>query len=239
MWLVVQLGVLPEPVERVVGPIVYTGSSLACPLFLLSLYLAPGLYRDAFGTWGRFWERLRSRKNEIADLQAKISRLNKAHHYTQLGAIFARQGDPAKAAWHFEQSLEREPGSLEATYRLALCQFDLKQFDKAAESLERVHAVRPDHDYGHAYLRLAQSHQALGNLDRASVVFAEFLRFYPGHPEGTFHSALLAAQRDDLPQARRQMEEVITAVRLSPGYQRRRNRHWSLKARWWLWKNRG
>ena len=101
-----------------------------------------------------------------------------------------------------------------------------------------MHAIKPDHDYGMAYLRLAQSQQFRGNDSRAGEVFQTMLRFYPGHPEGTYYYGLLLAGDHSPEKARQLMEEVIFNVRHSPSFSRRRNRHWSLKARWWLWRNR-
>ena len=34
------------------------------------------------------------------------------------------------------------------------------------------------------------------------------------------------------------MRDVIFTVRHSPGFHRRRNRHWPLKAQWWLLRHR-
>ena len=89
-----------------------------------------------------------------------------------------------------------------------------------------------------AYLRLAQSQQFVGNQSRAKEIYQILLRFYPGHPEGSYFYALLLADEDQLLAARKLMNDLIFTVRHSPGFHRRRNRHWALKARWWLWHRR-
>ncbi len=88
------------------------------------------------------------------------------------------------------------------------------------------------------YLRLAESQQYCGNLDRAADVYQTMLRFYPGHPEGEYHYALLLAGQNSLTKAKELMRDVVFTVRHSPSFHRRRNRHWALKAQWWLWRNR-
>jgi tetratricopeptide (TPR) repeat protein len=156
----------------------------------------------------------------------------------QLGAVYARQGRVAQAAEWFRRALDKDPDSLDAQYKLALCLHQQGQYSQAMELLEKVHRTKPDHDYGLAYLRLAQSHQQLGNWDRASEVYDTFLRFYPGQPEGCYHYALLHEGRQNRPRAVELMRELIFSVHHSPRFQRRRNRHWALKARWWLWRRR-
>ena len=117
--------------------------------------------------------------------------------------------------------------------------FAQKQYAAAAELLEKVNAQKPDYDYGMAYLRLAQSQQFVGNNSRAAEVYQTLLRFYPGHPEGTYRYALLKADNHALDEARKLMRDVIFTVSHSPGFHRRRNRHWALKRRLWLWRHRG
>lgn len=236
LWLLLQLGLVPAPLVPAAHYVVGTVCSLGLPLLFMSIYLAPGLYRNLNDDFRAWWERLRSRRLEIEDLERKIAHLNKSHHMLQLGALLARQGKPAQARKWLEQANQLEPDSLEAKYRLALCHFEQRQFEPAAELLERVHTTKADHDYGMAYLRLAQSQQFLGRAERASQVYQQMLRFYPGHAEALYHYALLTAEGGDQPRAGELMRELIRSVRHSPSFQRRRNRHWAIKARWWLWR---
>lgn len=238
LWLLLQVGLVPAPLVPLAHYVVGTICSLGLPLFFMSIYLAPGLYRDLNHDVRASWERLHSRRLEIEDLERKIAHLNKSHHMLQLGALLARQGKPAQAHRWLEQAHQLEPDSLEAKYRLALCHFEQRHFEPAADLLESVHAVKPDHDYGLAYLRLAQSQQFLGRRERASEVYRQMLRFYPGHAEALYHFAQLTADEGDATRAGELMREVLRSVRHSPSFQRRRNRHWALKARWWLWRQR-
>ncbi len=238
LWLLLEAGVLPEPVANLAAPVVGLACSLAFPGMLIIAYTAPGLFRDVADDVSHFWRRLRTRRHEVEELERKIAHLDRPYHMQQLGMIFAAQGRPAKARPWFERALEKDPSSLDARYQLGLCHFAQKEYPAAAELLEQVYAEKPDHDYGMTYLRLAESQQYCGNLDRAAEVYRTMLQFYPGHPEGGYHYALLLADQDSLAKAKELMREVTFAVRHSPGFHRRRNRHWALKAQWWLWRHR-
>jgi hypothetical protein len=235
--LLLALNVLPPPLDAIAAWIVSATMSLACPLFLCLMFFMPGLFQQLTNELNYYWNRFRTRRNEIDDLRRRIAHLNKPHHMAQLGTVYLQQGRFRQASDWFQQALERDGESLDARYKLALCRFSLGDYATSAELLEQVHQVRPDHDYGMAYLRLAQSHHFRGNLDRAREVYELLLRFYPGHPEGSYHYALLTARQGDVATARQRMNDVIFTVRHAPGFQRRRNRHWSLKARWWLFRN--
>jgi tetratricopeptide (TPR) repeat protein len=234
LWVLAESGMLPEQVAEVVQSVLGLACSLIFPLLLLSIYVAPGLFGNLREDLRHSWLRFRTRRLEVEELQRKIAHLAKPYHMVQLGTLYAMQGQPALAIPWLRKALEKDPSSLEARYRLGLCHFAQKDFSQAAELLEQVHAKEPGHDYGLAYLRLAESQQHVGNLSRAGEVYEALLRFYPGQPEGTYHFALLQAERGDLDRARTLMHDVMFTVRHSPGFQRRRNRHWSLKAWWWL-----
>jgi len=238
LWVLLGLGVLPQPVEHVVAPVVGMACSLAIPAIIVTSYAAPGLFRDVADDARHIWLRLGTRGRDVHELQRKIAQLDRPYHMQQLGLIYAAQGRVAKAKELFTQALAKDPDALETRYQLALCHLAEKQYPAAAELLEQVQAKKPDHDYGMAYLRLAQAQQFSGNKPRAAEVYQTLLRFYPGHPEGSYHYGLLLA--DDRPPdaARKLMQDVISTVRYSPGFHRRRNRHWALKARWWLWRHR-
>lgn len=238
LWVLLQLGVLPPQLAMIAARILGLACTLACPLFFLTLYLAPGMLEEATGPFRRTWHRLRTHRLEIEDLKRKIARLDKAHHMVQLGMVYARQEQCAKAEPWFRKALEKESDLLEARYRLALCRYDRGDYREAADLLEQVHAESPGYDYGLSYLRLAQAQQHLGNEDRASEIYDTLLRYYPGHAEGSYHYAQLLAHRGETARAAELLRELIVTVRHSPAFQRRRNRHWYLKAHWWLWRHR-
>jgi tetratricopeptide (TPR) repeat protein len=197
------------------------------------------LFRDVASDASHFWHRLRIRGRDVHELERKIAHLDRPYHMQQLGMIYANQGRVATARQLFERALAKDPEAIDSKYHLALCHLAQKEYAPAAELLEQVQAKKPDYDYGMAYLRLAQAQQFVGNATRAAEVYQTLLRFYPGHPEGSYHYALLLAGDHKPAEARQLMRDLIFTVRCSPGFHRRRNRHWSLKARWWLWRHRG
>jgi tetratricopeptide (TPR) repeat protein len=220
---------LDRPVDALLG-LVWP----AIVLFLFVYVFFPGLFYGLNQDLGQFWARLRHDRRELQELHRKIDHLDKPHHMAQLGAIYLQQGRYRKAIAWLESALKKNPASLDAQYKLALCHFAKRQYAEAVSLLERVHAVNPDHDYGQASLRLAQSHHRLGNVTRAGEVYERLLKHNAGHPEGMYHYALLVAQQGNAASASNLMGRVVTSVRRTVGFSRRRNRHLLWKARFWL-----
>lgn len=237
LWLLTMTGLLPQPVAEFLGPILGLACSIGWPLFLITIYVAPGLFLQIATDFKQFWQRIRTRRLEVSELERKIAHLDKPHHMVQLGTVFRQQGKLAKATHWFESALAKDDTILDARYKLALCYYSQGRFSDAVNLLEQVHVVQPNYDYGVAYLRLAQSQHKVGNATRASEIYQTMLRFYPGHPEGCYHYGLLLFDQQNIEQARVQMREVMFSVRHSPSFHRRRNRHWLLKAQWWLWRH--
>jgi tetratricopeptide (TPR) repeat protein len=238
LWLLLSAGVLPGPVARVAEPIVGVASSLTIPALIITAYVAPGLFHEVAADARHLWHRLSTRGHDIEELERKIVHLDRPYHMQQLGMIYANQGRVGKAQHWFERALEKDPESIDAKYHLGLCHLAHKQYQSAADLLEQVHAHKPDYDYGMANLRLAQAQQFVGNHSRAAELYKKLLQFYPGHPEGSYHYGLLLAGDHSPGDAHQLMRDLIFTVRHSPGFHRRRNRHWALKARWWLWRHR-
>ena len=237
LWLLLQLGVLSGPAEAIALTIVGGACSMACPLLFFMIFWAPGLFRETTDGVSHFFARIGARHREIEDLERKIAHLNKAHHMALLANVFWKQGRRRRAIDWFRKAMEKDPDLLDARYKLGLCYFEQADFAGAAELLEGVCSEKPQHDYGLADLRLAQALHRLNRVDRADEAFQTLLQFYPGHPEGSYHFALFKVDQGDAMRARTLMQDVVFAVRHSPGFQRRRNRHWMLKAKWWLWRN--
>lgn len=237
-WLLLQWDVLPAPVARFLGPVVNLAWGLACPLFFLSLWIAPGIYQQTVSDLRQYRERVGVRRREVEELERKVATLDKPHHMIQLGSLYLRQGRVTRAIPLLEKALEREPETTETRYRLGIAYLERHRYEEAAALLEQVHATSPAYDYGSAYLRLAEAQTRLNNTSRAREVYEAMLKFYPGQPECCYQLGILLAQASEKERATKMMREVVFTLRHSPAFQRRRNGHWGVKARWWLWRHK-
>lgn len=211
--------------------------SLACPLFFIVMLLAPFIGFPMSQALQQGVQRLRVRRREIDQLTGRIKQLGKPHHMVELGTIYWQQGRYRRASEWFQKALNGDATMLDARYKLALCRLHEGRPEEAAELLEGVYREKPDYEYGDTYLHLARAQAQAGNVERAREVFELLLKFYPGHPEGTYRYGLLLSQAGEQAACRKQMQQVVASVKNSPDFGRRRNGPWLWKARWWLWRN--
>src|SRR5690242_4700412 len=97
LWVLAESGLLPEQAALVVQSILGLACSLAFPLLLISIYVAPGLFGSLGDDLRHSWLRFRTRRLEVEDLQRKITNLDKPYHMVQLGSLYSMQGRPALA----------------------------------------------------------------------------------------------------------------------------------------------
>lgn len=235
MALLMGSGWLPPPIHALVAYAFRITLFLIAPSFLAMFFLAPGLFPSLSNEARALWQKFTGR--ETQELISKIEQLDKPHHLVQLGTLYSHAARFAKARPWFAKALEREPDLLEARYRLGVCAFHAEEYPEAERLLEEVYAEKPGYDYGMAYLRLAQTHARQNHYARAEEIFETMLRYYPGHAEACYSYGGMLAEQGLWIRASQQMRTLIQAVRHSPGFQRRRNRHWALKAWWWLFRH--
>ena len=142
--------------------------------------------------------------------------------WNKLGTAYSGRGRADEAVDSYRKALEIEPGFAEAHSNYAELMRNMGRLDIASEHYQQAFD------------------SALGN--RLRVLNATMLPPVYESMEDLLHwRERVMNNLDDvlatgltLDPAREWMQTVVTSVRRSPGFQRRRNRHWLWKARWWL-----
>jgi tetratricopeptide (TPR) repeat protein len=104
------------------------------------------------------------------------------------GQAELRADRPAEAGRHFLDALARRPDRLDALAGLAVAEYKLGEFERAAGLFERVTSRMPSNGQAHFYLGLARTVAA---IDRALPLLV------PGVPDA-IRSFIAASLEDDL-----------------------------------------
>jgi hypothetical protein len=188
------------------------------------------VYRNSGSTMRGFELPGAGKRKRIKELQAQIYHLDKAHQHLELGDIYFSQGKLVDAEKSYRAAMERDPKDIDTRAHLGQCLLRLKRAAEARPLLEGVMNEKPDHDYGHTMMALAETLTALGETDNAMLYWQHITQSH-SYPRAKVQLAelYLAKQQNDL--ARAQLKDVVSDDVHAPAFQRRRDRMWVSRAR--------
>src|SRR5208283_4313119 len=169
-------------------------------------------------------------RRRIKQLQAQIHHLDKAHHHSQLGDIYFQQGKLDKAAACYRAALERDPQDIDTRAHLGQCLLRQKRAAEARPLLEGVMREKPDHDYGHTMMALAETLSALGETDAAIQMWQQVTAGH-SYPRAKVQLAELYLAKNQPERARTELRDVVADDVHAPTFQRKRDRVWVWKAK--------
>ncbi len=169
-------------------------------------------------------------RRRIKELQAQIYHLDKAHHHSQLGDIYFQQGKLDRAEACYRAALERDPEDLDTRAHLGQCLLRQKRAAEARPLLEGVMREKPEHDYGHTMMALAETLAALGETDNALQYWRHITQNH-SYPRAKVQLAELYLAKSQPDLARAELKDVVSDDAHAPAFQRRRDRVWVWKAK--------
>ena len=130
----------------------------------------------------------------------------------------------------YRAALERDPQDEDSRAHLGQCLLRQNRAEEALPLLEEVCKANPKHDYGHTLMALAETLRAVGQQERAIVVFEQVTENH-SYARARVQLAELYLEAGRAHDARQQIEEVLADARHAPAFQRRRERTWVRRAK--------
>ena len=169
-------------------------------------------------------------RRRIKELQAQIYHLDKAHHHSQLGDIYFQQGKLAQAEACYRAALERDPQDIDTRAHLGQCLLRQKRAADARPLLEGVMREKPEHDYGHTMMAMAETLAALGETDNALLYWQHVTQNH-SYPRAKVQLAELYLAKNQTDRARTELQGVVADDVHAPAFQRKRDRVWVARAK--------
>jgi hypothetical protein len=169
-------------------------------------------------------------RQRIKELQAQIHHLDNAYHHFQLGDVYFRKGKLAEAEKCYRAALERDPADIDSRAHLGQCLVRLNRPAEARPILESVMNEKPDHDYGHTMMALAETLTALGETDNA-VQYWQHITQNHSYPRAKVQLAELYIAKKQPDLARAELKDVVSDDQHAPAFQRKRDRVWVRRAK--------
>jgi hypothetical protein len=203
---------------------IFIGFGLAAVLYFFLVYRAAPSATSGFELPGA-----QSRKR-IKELQAQIYHIGNASHHFQLGDVYFQRGRLADAETCYRTALELDPKDIDTRAHLGQCLLRQKRFAEARPLLEGVMHEKPEHDYGHTMMALAETLTALGETDHA-ILYWQHVTQSHSYPRAKVQLAELYIAKNHTDLARTQLKDVLNDDVHAPAFQRKRDRMWIRRAK--------
>jgi tetratricopeptide (TPR) repeat protein len=193
-------------------------------------------YGYVFGSLFRI-PRAVNRWHAIRDLERAVqTNPHDATARADLGRLLVEAGRPGRAVSHLEVARARAPEVIENTYYLGAARLRLGDGAGGRPLIEEALGRDPRLGYGEPHLRLADYYLDHGQTAEALVHLERFTELHASSVQGRYKlaRAYLATGRAD--RARSALDDAIRAYRGAPGFKRREERLWRLRAGWLRWR---
>ncbi len=128
--------------------------------------------------------------------------------WSNLGGIYANQGDYAKAETCYHRALHFNPRYYLAYYGLGSLFLQTKQMDEALDNLTRARDLNPSFPW--TYYQLGNFFAMLRNYAAAEDNFAVFLKSQPDHAEAWYRQGLVKEELHEPAAARTCFRQALT-----------------------------
>ncbi len=172
--------------------------------------------------WWSYWRSLRA--------QVELNPAN-ATARAQLAEIWLDRKRPRRAVPLLEQALERDPRSAELQYLLGLARLRAGNAAGGLEPLSTALATDDKVRYGAGYLAIGDALAKVKRDDDAIEAYRRYTKINTSSLEGYCKLAALHERAKDMPASQQARREALATYRALPGYQRRKQFIWSLRAR--------
>lgn len=169
-------------------------------------------------------------RERVKELQDKIHHLDNAYHHFQLGDVHFQRGKFAEAEGSYRAALARDAKDIDTQAHLGQCLLRLNRPAEARPLLEAVMNEKPEHDYGHTMMALAETLMALGETDNA-MLYWQHITQHHSYPRAKVQLAEIYAAKGRTDAARAEVKDVLSDDAHAPSFQRARDRVWIRRAR--------
>lgn len=176
------------------------------------------------------WARTASR---MANLKAEVD-ANPANVTARrdLARTYLERRRPRRALGLLDQARAREPDDAELLFLTGLARARAGEHEAALDPLVRAVEQNPKVGYGEAFRVAGDALMALGRFEEAEDAYERFVDWNTSAVAGFVKLARARKRRGDRDGGREALAEAFRTFRLLPGYQRRKQLGWWLRAQW-------
>jgi tetratricopeptide (TPR) repeat protein len=164
---------------------------------------------------------------------ATLNPADASAHYN-LGFIYQQRGQLEDAKASFRRAIEIDPEEIDAHYQLGRIARDEGKLAEAINHFDAVVRHNADHSQSEVWREIGHTYFQAGQLEDARAAFERFIEKRPSDAEGRYRYGLTLHRLGRYDEAAAEMQACIEAVRTSPAYKYRSERHWASEAQSFL-----
>lgn len=197
--------------------------------FLLILFIL--LFRNVLGD---LFSAQRARANFERNLAtATLNPADASAHYN-LGLIYQQRGQIEEAKASFRRAIEIDPDDTDSHYQLGRIAREEGALPEAIAHFEATVQRDQEHSQHEIWREIGRTYLQAGQYEDARNALERFLQHRPSDAEGRYHYGLALHRLGRAQDAATEMRACIEAVRTSPAYKYRAERHWMNEAQAFL-----
>lgn len=201
---------------------------LTSPFLLIFVIL---LLRNIFGD---LVSAQRAREDFKRNLEtATLNPADASAHYN-LGLIYQQRGQLDEAKASFRRAIEIDAEETDAHYQLGRIAREEGRFADAINHFDAVVSRNPEHSQSEAWREIGWTYFQAGQFEDARAAFERFIDKRPSDAEGRYRYGLTLHRLGSYDEATAEMKACIEAVRTSPSYKYRAEKHWASEAQSFL-----
>jgi tetratricopeptide (TPR) repeat protein len=201
---------------------------LTSPFLLLLVIL---LLRNFFGD---MMTAQRSREEFKQNLEAATLNPADASAHYNLGLIYQQRGQYEEAKASFRRAIEIDPDEMDAHYELGRIAREEGKLADAITHFDPVVRSNPDHSQSEIWREIGRAYFQAGQYEDALAAFERFLEKRPSDAEGHYRYGLTLHGLGRTDEAAQEMRACIEAVKTSPAFKYRTEKHWMNEAQAFL-----
>jgi tetratricopeptide (TPR) repeat protein len=144
--------------------------------------------------------------------------------------IYQQRGQREEAKASFQRAIEIDPDEIDAHYQLGRIAREEGRLAEAIAHFDSVVSRFPEHSQSEAWREIGWTYFQAGQYEDARAAFERFIERRPSDAEGRYRYGLTLHQLGRRDDAATEMNACIEAVRTSPAYKYRAEKHWASEA---------
>lgn len=196
-------------------------------LLILLFFLLRGFFSEVMGAQ-------RAREEFKQNLEAATLNPADASAHYNLGLIYQQRGQYEEAKSSFHRAIEIDPDETDAHYQLGRIVREEGRLSEAIAYFDAVVQRDAEHSQNEVWREIGRTYFQAEQYDDARASFERFLEKRPSDAEGRYRYGLTLYRLGRSDDAADEMRACIEAVRTSPAYKYRVDKHWMQEAQSFL-----